>query len=339
MKKFFALVCFGIIAFSLAVIGFAHPGGTDGSGGHYNRSTGDYHYHHGYPEHQHPNGECPYNFKDNTEHKDNTNNKNFGFTDSSTEYFFVIIGIALVLVITFFSVRRFYINKKSKKYAEILKIDLARLKLKQATIEEKCVAPYTQKLTNAYTELNGKTKTLKESVASKLRSDTIKLKEKEGFVDSCYREISSSNHKLYCEYFLDKIDEISYSGFPKGVELQNGELTDTYFAYEVYGRFTFYKTSTGVIHLMRGCSQVYEPYHMIYDADNLKDVVLCKKCEKYAYHDKIYFYQNYQTWYNKYENIQRLRDKYNIPRKNEPNKSTKTYSLHEDDTWICNIRG
>lgn len=39
---------------------FAHSGGTDSAGGHYNRSTGEYHYHHGYPAHQHPNGVCPY---------------------------------------------------------------------------------------------------------------------------------------------------------------------------------------------------------------------------------------------------------------------------------------
>lgn len=44
----------------------AHPGRTDSNGGHWNRSTGEYHYHHGYPEHQHYNGECPYDFDDKT---------------------------------------------------------------------------------------------------------------------------------------------------------------------------------------------------------------------------------------------------------------------------------
>lgn len=39
---------------------FAHSGGTDENGGHWERSTGTYHYHHGYPAHQHPNGVCPY---------------------------------------------------------------------------------------------------------------------------------------------------------------------------------------------------------------------------------------------------------------------------------------
>lgn len=44
----------------------AHPGRTDSHGGHRNRSTGEYHYHHGYPAHQHTNGICPYNFDDQT---------------------------------------------------------------------------------------------------------------------------------------------------------------------------------------------------------------------------------------------------------------------------------
>lgn len=50
----------------------AHPGGTDGSGGHTDRSTGEYHYHHGYPAHDHydmdgdGNVDCPYDFHDKT---------------------------------------------------------------------------------------------------------------------------------------------------------------------------------------------------------------------------------------------------------------------------------
>lgn len=39
---------------------YAHSGGTDWRGGHNDNSTGGYHYHHGYPEHQHSNGICPY---------------------------------------------------------------------------------------------------------------------------------------------------------------------------------------------------------------------------------------------------------------------------------------
>lgn len=45
---------------SLTICVMAHSGRTDSSGGHYDTSTGEYHYHHGYPEHQHPGGICPY---------------------------------------------------------------------------------------------------------------------------------------------------------------------------------------------------------------------------------------------------------------------------------------
>lgn len=52
-----------ILAILLIIPSFAHPGRTDSKGGHTNHSTGEYHYHHGYPEHQHPNGVCPYDKK------------------------------------------------------------------------------------------------------------------------------------------------------------------------------------------------------------------------------------------------------------------------------------
>ena len=44
----------------LPTIVFAHKGKTDSNGGHTNRTTGEYHYHHGYSEHPHINGICPY---------------------------------------------------------------------------------------------------------------------------------------------------------------------------------------------------------------------------------------------------------------------------------------
>lgn len=38
---------------------YLHSGGTDSQGGHYDHSTGEYHYHHGKPAHDHINGVCP----------------------------------------------------------------------------------------------------------------------------------------------------------------------------------------------------------------------------------------------------------------------------------------
>ena len=64
MKKFMAFfMIYVLIATGSAL---AHSGRTDSSGGHYNRETGEYHYHHGYPAHQHTDGICPYDFDDRT---------------------------------------------------------------------------------------------------------------------------------------------------------------------------------------------------------------------------------------------------------------------------------
>lgn len=58
-----------------ASISFLHGGRTDAQGGHYDRSTGEYHFHHGYPAHDHYDidgdgtVDCPYRFDDNTIHK------------------------------------------------------------------------------------------------------------------------------------------------------------------------------------------------------------------------------------------------------------------------------
>lgn len=56
-KKIFILL---IIFISIVNICFAHLGRTDSSGGHYDTSIGEYHYHHGYSAHQHDNDICPY---------------------------------------------------------------------------------------------------------------------------------------------------------------------------------------------------------------------------------------------------------------------------------------
>lgn len=73
MKKsiVFLFLCL-FLASSTAINAFCHSGDTDASGGHIDRSTGEYHYHHGYPAHDHydmdedGDVDCPYNFVDQT---------------------------------------------------------------------------------------------------------------------------------------------------------------------------------------------------------------------------------------------------------------------------------
>lgn len=72
-----------VLLLLLTVPAYAHPGKTDANGGHYNRSTGEYHYHHGHPAHQHPNGVCPYDFEDTTDHNSGTSSGSSGSGKSS----------------------------------------------------------------------------------------------------------------------------------------------------------------------------------------------------------------------------------------------------------------
>lgn len=66
-RKIYAAVLF-LLLLCIPLSASAHRGRTDSSGGHYDRSTGEYHYHHGYEAHQHPNGVCPYDYDDQTNH-------------------------------------------------------------------------------------------------------------------------------------------------------------------------------------------------------------------------------------------------------------------------------
>lgn len=80
MKKKISLVLMVLFLFAilLPITASAHKGKTDAYGGHYDSSTGEYHYHHGFEAHQHYdiNGDgipdCPYDYEDRTNHTSGT---------------------------------------------------------------------------------------------------------------------------------------------------------------------------------------------------------------------------------------------------------------------------
>lgn len=76
MKRISILIVLTLLfAFYFPTTVLAHPGGTDANGGHYVGTSNSYHYHHGYPAHQHTdmNGDgtpdCPHDFEDKTNHQ------------------------------------------------------------------------------------------------------------------------------------------------------------------------------------------------------------------------------------------------------------------------------
>lgn len=81
MKRLLVLV----LALLLSLPVLAHSGRTDSDGGHYDRSTGEYHYHHGYSAHQHEGGECPYDFDDRTGESSGTSSSGSSSSSSSSE--------------------------------------------------------------------------------------------------------------------------------------------------------------------------------------------------------------------------------------------------------------
>lgn len=63
MRRYVAAMLLLILLCSIAL---AHGGDLDSNGGHYDSFSGEYHYHHGYPAHVHSDGQCPYDFQDNS---------------------------------------------------------------------------------------------------------------------------------------------------------------------------------------------------------------------------------------------------------------------------------
>lgn len=79
MKRLLVLV----LALLLSLPVLAHSGGTDSNGGH--NGPGGYHYHHGYPAHQHEGGECPYDFDDRTGESSGSSSGSSSSSNSSEE--------------------------------------------------------------------------------------------------------------------------------------------------------------------------------------------------------------------------------------------------------------
>ncbi len=85
MKRILLLAFLLLFLFPAASL--AHSGRTDSSGGHYDRSTGEYHYHHGYSAHQHPGGVCPYSATSSSGSSGSSGSSSNSSSSSSATYY------------------------------------------------------------------------------------------------------------------------------------------------------------------------------------------------------------------------------------------------------------
>ena len=99
MKKVFTLVTLILLLISFCgVLASAHSGRTDSNGGHTNSATGEYHYHHGYPAHSHPNGICPYRTNGSSGSAgSSSSSSSSSSSESNVVWLFVALGGILVV--------------------------------------------------------------------------------------------------------------------------------------------------------------------------------------------------------------------------------------------------
>ena len=68
----------------------SHSGRTDENGGHYDNINDEYHYHHGLPAHEHPNGICPFDYEEEPQ--------NESFVGIIVVIVVIIVYVALALI-------------------------------------------------------------------------------------------------------------------------------------------------------------------------------------------------------------------------------------------------
>ena len=112
MKKLIFLLIVILLFVTIPNIVIAHPGRTDGAGGHCNYSTGYYHYHTG--EHKgesYPSEKCGYNFSDNRENGGN-NTVNY---ENEDDYDFFSDTLPVILGLCIFGWVIFFLSDQIKK--------------------------------------------------------------------------------------------------------------------------------------------------------------------------------------------------------------------------------
>lgn len=136
--KIIASTILFILVFCFAFSALAHSGRTDSSGGHYDRSTGEYHYHHGYPAHDHIGGVCPYDYDDKTGvnsggSSGSSNNNSYKSTKVITEYktpeylAWLQFAVFALSIIALSSISAYLIQRKKNKK---IKDEFSEYKLK-----------------------------------------------------------------------------------------------------------------------------------------------------------------------------------------------------------------
>lgn len=241
------------IACLIPITASAHSGGTDYKGGHYNRSTGEYHYHHGYSAHQHidSNGdgilECPYETKTLLK----TESKKESIKSSDTMFIIAFIEFCVIfLLVAVFIFQRYKMHKASMRHFDVVEQ------------MENDFAKKSEQICNGLKDLSAINEKIRESqrnLDSLNRQIDFKEKEKEQLI-------------LKVERIRNAPIDVTFAndGYPIWWDISNKKP---------YGDFTvYYNHKAQVFHTDFACAPYFAHETHLFKA--LAEGRPCKKCAK-----------------------------------------------------------
>lgn len=295
MQKRMFLVLVVAVILLLAVTAVAHSGRTDSNGGHWDRSTGEYHYHHGEPPHDHydidgdGDLDCPIRYE----------RANKQASESKTSNWGKLIFWGIVACLIYILVLVFFVRSSNDEFSEGCGCIVAYVifGIVAGFIEEYPLYALLALTLLLSSFILGK---LYKQIDHKRHIDEYERTVNEYI--SCLEKYESLVSEYLTFYRIPVPDdcEIKY-GLPvhKGVSIGYGD------------KFTVYQSCNGgKVHTVRGCCSVFNEKH-IYDFKQYSDFdsMLCKKCSSNYVTPDMSWYENYLQYIKLLRDIFDLYDK------------------------------
>ena len=288
MRYSISILAFICLVLSISFVSSAHSGRTDSAGGHYDRSTGEYHYHHGYPAHQHPNGVCPYESNENdSDYQDSYVSETVPWRpyaaetvlqedtpdetipsesipeapllDDEPDPFYLGNYLFLIPLAFISGLLLFYCSIRKTDRIRTTTIDQLRADLKAETVKNKELEEQVNCANN---------------LVHKYESDIQDLRRQ---FEAATQEVkkNSSNYTVNLDTLTEK-EILSICGVPSGVTFDDELLPHCPNNPFVESHFSVYITSTGkCYHRIRGCCGANHKVHLFVAAGNFEP---CSKC-------------------------------------------------------------
>ena len=280
MNKRILLVLVVVLLCLLTITVLAHSGRTDANGGHWDRSTGEYHYHHGEPPHDHydidgdGDADCPIRYE----------RANEQASEIKTSNWVKLIFWGVVACLIYILVLAFFVRSSNDELSEGCGCLIAYVifGIVAVFIEE---YPLHTLLALALLFSSFGLSKLYKRIDHKRHIDEYERTVNEYI--SCVEKLKEKEAEFFS---FERIP------VPDDCEVGSDRLPREKSASNKWGaKFTVYLTDNGgKIHTIRGCSSVFKERH-IYKILRYKNFyqALCKRCGKNYVAPNMEWYENY----------------------------------------------